>query len=56
MELSNGQKTEVGIFDAFVYFYSKIAEFFKVEGQLNIEPIYMNFINSVYPAVDNMSF
>lgn len=41
--------------DGFLYYYSKIAEFFKVGGKLNIDKLYSNYIENIYPAIEEMN-
>lgn len=41
----------MSIRDAFLYFYSKINQFMEMNGNINIDILYYNFMNSIFPAV-----
>lgn len=52
IKLGNGRAEKMSIRDAFLYFYSKIAEFYKVNGHLNIDILYLNYIQSMLPIIE----
>lgn len=56
IKLSNGRAEKMSIRDAFLYFYSKIAEFYKVNGHLNIDILYLNYIQSMLPVIEKMDY
>lgn len=56
IKLGNGRYESMTIRDAFLYFYSKIAEFYKVNGHLNIDILYSNFIRNMLPVIEKMDY
>lgn len=49
--LGNNRIEEMDIRDGYFYFYSRLAQFFHLKGQLDITNLYANYIEQIYPVV-----
>lgn len=52
INISENRVQSMSIRDAFLFFYSKINQFLEMNGGINIDILYYNFIHSIFPAVE----
>jgi hypothetical protein len=45
---------EMDIRSGYLYFYSQLAKFYQLGGQLDLENLYANYIQNIYPIVEAM--